>query len=676
MISISNSNIIGGLPANLSGGGGVNNDFVIEVDTTQAGSASDTIILPLQSGGTYSGTIDWGDSSSDDLTYANRQHTYAAGGTYTITLTGTIEGFQFNNSGDRRKIIDISNWGNVTITGQDAFFNCNNLDVSATDAPIIATTSLVRMFDLCTKLTSIGDPSQWDLSSVTNMALFLSGENQVMIFNQDLSDLDMSNVQNVSSMFHKCRSFNNGGSDGIKDWDTSNFTAISSMFRECYAFNQPLTNWVITDGVGSLASFLRNARSFNHSINHFDTSNVTSLNRAFMGTRLFNQTMEDLDFSSVINMDYAFYASRYNHPLPAMSSALTSALETFSKENGSQSYSFDQSLADWDVQNLANANMCGAGTRAIALSTANYDATLIGWEAALQAAYPSGAGYTLSPYGNFGTSTYTLGGAADAARTSLISNFGWTITDGGAIWTLVSENLAVNLDASDTDSYSGSGTSWIDLSGNGNNFTLTNGPTFSTEKGGSIVCDGVDDYIQSNSQIEETTGGLSVFCYYKVSDLTQGAFGGNYLQHAASKRPNTGASTSYWQLQTTVSFSDWVTYVESGTVSTLFNGAGSGLGIDQGSFPITDPVSNDQWIYLGFTTDGTNGGEFKMYVDGNEVASDTLTFDINTGADYIRLMSNGWNTSYAVEGSIRNLHIYDKKLSPEEVTQNYNAMIA
>ncbi len=241
---------------------------------------------------------------------------------------------------------------------------------------------------------------------------------------------------------------------------------------------------------------------------------------------------------------------------------------------------------------------------------------------------------------------------------------------------IVSENLVVNLDASDTDSYSGSGTSWIDLSGNGNHFTLTNGPTFSTEKGGSIVCDGVDDYMQSNSQIEETTGGLSVFCYYKVADLTQGAFGGSYLQHAACKRPNTGSSTSYWQLMTTVSFADWVTYVKSGTASTLFNGSGSGLSVNQGAFPITYPVSNDQWIYLGFTTDGTNGGEFKMYVDGNEAGSDTLTFDINTGADYIRLMSNGWNTSYAVEGSIRNLHIYDKKLSPEEVTQNYNAMIA
>jgi hypothetical protein len=265
------------------------------------------------------------------------------------------------------------------------------------------------------------------------MSSFLSGENQVMIFNQDLSDLDMSNVQSVNSMFTNCTSFNNGGSDGIKDWDTSNFTNITSMFRNCSDFNQPLTNWNITDNITSLANFLRQATSFNQSINHFDTSNVTSLNRAFFATNSFNQTMEDLDFSSVQNMDYAFYGSRYNHPLPPMSSALTSALECFSKENPSQTFGFDQSLADWDVQNLSQANMCGSGLRAIALSTSNYDATLIGWEAALQAAYPSGVGYPLSPYGNFGVSQYTSGGAADAARASLISTFGWTITDGGAV---------------------------------------------------------------------------------------------------------------------------------------------------------------------------------------------------------------------------------------------------
>ena len=88
-------------------GGGtppVNLDFVSTWDTTKAGSASDTVVLPLLSGGVYSGTIDWGDGSTSALSYANRTHTYASGGVKVITISGTIGGFQFNNGGDKLKI--------------------------------------------------------------------------------------------------------------------------------------------------------------------------------------------------------------------------------------------------------------------------------------------------------------------------------------------------------------------------------------------------------------------------------------------------------------------------------------------------------------------------------------------------------------------------------------------
>ena len=58
---------------------------------------------------------------------------------------------------------------------------------------------------------------------------------------------------------------------------------------------------------------------------------------------------------------------------------------------------------------------------------------------------------------------------------------------------IVTNGLVLFLDANNTNSYPGSGTSWYDLSGNGNTGTLTNGPTFSGENGGTIVFDGVDD---------------------------------------------------------------------------------------------------------------------------------------------------------------------------------------
>ena len=57
------------------------------------------------------------------------------------------------------------------------------------------------------------------------------------------------------------------------------------------------------------------------------------------------------------------------------------------------------------------------------------------------------------------------------------------------------DGLVLCLDAANTKSYSGSGTVWSDLSRGGNNGTLTNGPTFNSGNGGSIVFDGVNDYV-------------------------------------------------------------------------------------------------------------------------------------------------------------------------------------
>jgi hypothetical protein len=80
---------------------------------------------------------------------------------------------------------------------------------------------------------------------------------------------------------------------------------------------------------------------------------------------------------------------------------------------------FDQDLSSWDIDQVTNFNYFLSNST---LSTTNYDALLISWEAQ---APNSG----LSP--NFGSSTYTGGGTAATARASLISTYGWTITDGG-----------------------------------------------------------------------------------------------------------------------------------------------------------------------------------------------------------------------------------------------------
>ena len=366
MISLSNSNSIAGLPASLLGGGTppAGLDFVSTWDTTKAGSASNTVVLPLLSGGTYSGIIYWGDGNSDDLSYANRTHVYASSGIYTITISGTIGGFQFNNVGDKAKITDISNWGTLDITTDRSFYNCTNLDVSATDAPIISTTNLSICFRGCTSLTT-PDFSNWDVSGVQ---IFSSMFQQCSNFNGNVSTWDVSSGSNFSAMFVSCNVFNSD----ITAWNLASATnvggvaAATGMFESCFVFNQDISNWVFP--------------------------NLTSLNRILFKARAFNQPIQNWNYSNITQMFAMLYECN----------------------------AFDQDLGSIDIDQVTQ--MSSFMTNATGLSTANYDALLIGWAAQIPLSYTG----TL----NMGGSKYTAGGAAEAARTALISEIG-AITDGG-----------------------------------------------------------------------------------------------------------------------------------------------------------------------------------------------------------------------------------------------------
>jgi hypothetical protein len=85
----------------------------------------------------------------------------------------------------------------------------------------------------------------------------------------------------------------------------------------------------------------------------------------------------------------------------------------------------------------------------------------------------------------------------------MITISGSTIS-GGMILSGELATLQLYLDAGNASSYPGSGTTWTDLSGNGRNGTLTNGPTYSSANGGSIVFDGTDDFVQCTGSLTVT----------------------------------------------------------------------------------------------------------------------------------------------------------------------------
>jgi surface protein len=314
--------------------------FIFTVKTDNSGTSNtDQFTLPLTDNGTVNIQVNWGDGTSDAITafdQAEKTHTYPSAGTYEIKITGTLQGFRFNNTGDKSKMLDIKKWGIFDINTQQVFRSCGNLTQSATDTPIISTTNLLATFQACSVFN--GDISSWDVSGATTFANFFY---QAKLFNQDISSWDVSSATNLTSMFRDAEIFNKD----ISGWNVSNNNTFKEMFRETNDFNQPIGSWTI--------------------------KNVVNQN---------------------INMQRMFR----------------------------QATSFDQSLANWDMEQVNNLQdfLLNAG-----LSTANYDATLIGW-----AAQSLQSGLTC----DFGNSQYTAGGAAEAARNTLINTYGWTITDGGA----------------------------------------------------------------------------------------------------------------------------------------------------------------------------------------------------------------------------------------------------
>ena len=249
-------------------------EFIILVDTALAGSASDTMQLPIR--GTNM-TIDWGDGTVETGVTQTALPSSAnwitrvypdGGGIKQIKITG-LDWIYFVNTGDRLKLLEIQNWG----TGQwdtmaIAFWGCENMTGTFTDVPNLSNVTNMRwMFRVATNFNS--DISNWDVSNVADMeSMFQSATN----FNSDISNWDVSNVANMESMFRVATNFNGD----ISGWNTGNVTNMESMFRAATNFNQDISGWN-TGNVTDMSNMFLNASSFNQDLSGWCVSLIDSL---------------------------------------------------------------------------------------------------------------------------------------------------------------------------------------------------------------------------------------------------------------------------------------------------------------------------------------------------------------------------------------------------------------
>ena len=387
----------------------------------------------------YSYTVDWGDGNMDTGLTDDATHTYATSGTYTVSITGTFLAIYFNNGGDGNKIRTIKQWGtNPWASMTNAFAGCSNLNIElgAGNPVLSSVTDMSDMFENAAAFN--GDLSRWDVSSVTNMEeMFLFATT----FNSDISGWDVSSVTDMSHMFQSATAFNQDLSgwnvskvttmhrmfqfaavfnQDLSDWDVSSVTDMDDMFEDAAAFNGDLSDWDVSS-VTDMSDMFQGAAAFNGDLSRWDVSSVTYMGGIFSGAAAFNQDLSGWDVSSVTVMEEMFDgAAAFNSDLSDWDvSSVTDMSEMFE-----DAAAFNSDLSDWDVSSVTTMSRMFNG---VTLSTANYDALLVGWrtidsdESTLQT----------TVIFDGGNSQYCTAGAA--ARNVLTDDLGnnWGITDDG-----------------------------------------------------------------------------------------------------------------------------------------------------------------------------------------------------------------------------------------------------
>jgi|694.fasta_scaffold153890_2 hypothetical protein len=212
---------------------------------------------------------------------------------------------------------------------------------------------------------------------------------------------------------------------------------------------------------------------------------------------------------------------------------------------------------------------------------------------------------------------------------------------------IVTSGLTLNLDAGFTPSYRRSGTTWTDLSFSGNNGVLTNGPTFSFSGSGSIVFDGVDDYVNIPTSI--TMGSQNtVIGFIKLSGTNSDTV--VFCPEANGVDNWLGIQSNRILLYAT-------------EISDVNNFAIQG---------ITNLDTSDSIWYQIVST--INNNVATIYLNGVQENTVTKNFTIGSWTSNANLgRRGGFSQTRYFKGSISSVQVYNRVLSPTEIVQNYQA---
>lgn len=202
---------------------------------------------------------------------------------------------------------------------------------------------------------------------------------------------------------------------------------------------------------------------------------------------------------------------------------------------------------------------------------------------------------------------------------------------------IVTDGLVLNLDAGYRASYNGTGDTWFDVSGNGNNGTLVNGVGYTADNGGALTFDGVNDYatITNNSL---PTGDYTINCWVKTPSVIP------VTQYDVI----ISTSQYFWYL---------AIYLDKFTIDN-----------NDGTFRFGSTLSASTWYNVTVTRSGSTD---TAYINGVSQGTNTNSAALSGNWEigrYAYSPSHYWNSNIAL------VSIYNKALSTQEVQQNFNLL--
>ncbi len=213
--------------------------------------------------------------------------------------------------------------------------------------------------------------------------------------------------------------------------------------------------------------------------------------------------------------------------------------------------------------------------------------------------------------------------------------------------------LTLYLDAGNSSSYPGSGTAWYDLSGNNNHGTLVNGPTYSSSDGGSIVFDGVNDYVSFSSVNNMPTGNTA---YTLISFIKK---------DTVERRDGIIGWGTFGNPREYLGFRTRGPLFETDGLVTYWYGD---------DFAVTTTINSATWYSMVSTYNKTSN-QRQMLINNSSIGTNTPsgTLNIQTQSGLLVAMTNiGNGLDDYLDGNMSVMMVYNRALSGAELTTIWN----